>query len=136
MGHDAVTVIDTHVLVWWLTQPERLSPAAHSALNRVSATDPAVVSAISILEIATAVRRGRMLLSMPVEDWLSRVRQLPEVCIEPVSAEVAERAGSYGDDMHGDPADRVIAATAELLQCRLVSADEKLRAHPAVKALW
>lgn len=129
-------VIDTHVLVWWLTQPERLSPAARLALDQVSTARPAVLSAISILEITTAVRRGRMDLSVPVGDWLALVRQLPELRIEAVSSEIAARAGGYGDDMHGDPADRLVAATAEVLGARLISADEKLRQHPAVQALW
>ncbi|MEY4910251.1 MAG: hypothetical protein RL260_3969 [Pseudomonadota bacterium] len=70
-------VIDTHVLVWWLTQPERLSPAARLALAQVNATNPAVLSAISILEITTAVRRGRMDLSVPIGDWLTLVRPQP-----------------------------------------------------------
>lgn len=129
-------VIDTHVLVWWLTQPERLSPAARLALDQVSTARPAVLSAISILEITTAVRRGRMDLSVPVGDWLALVRQLPELRIEAVSSEIAARAGGYGDDMHGDPADRLVAATAEVLGARLINADEKLRQHPAVQALW
>jgi PIN domain nuclease of toxin-antitoxin system len=136
VGHAAVIVIDTHVLVWWLTQHERLSPAARLALAQVNATNPAVLSAISILEITTAVRRGRMDLSVPIGDWLTLVRQLPELRIEAVSSDIAARAGGYGDDMHGDPADRIVAATAELLGARLVSADEKLRQHPAVQALW
>lgn len=129
-------VIDTHVLVWWLTQPERLSPAARLALAPVNATDPAVLSAISILEITTAVRRGRMALSAPIGDWLALVHQLPELRVEAVSSAIAARAGGYGDDMHGDPADRIVAATAEVLGARLVSADEKLRQHPAIQALW
>jgi len=136
MGHAAVIVIDTHVLVWWLTQPERLSPAARLALAQVNATDPAVLSAISILEITTAVRRGRMDLSVPIGDWLALLHQLPELRIKSVCSKIAARAGGYGDDMHGDPADRLVAATAEVLGARLVSADEKLRLHPAVQALW
>lgn len=129
-------VIDTHVLLWWLGQPERLSHAARQALTAASAETPAHVSAISVLEIVTAERRGRLGLSLPIDQWLALVRCLPEVRIEPVSADIAERAGRYGDDLHGDPADRMIAATAEVLGARLISADEKLRAHPGIRALW
>lgn len=136
MGDAALIVIDTHVLLWWLSQPERLSAAARELLDQTSPDRPAVVSAISVLEIVTAVRRERLRLNMPVDQWLADVRRLPELTVQPVSADITEQAGRYGDDMHGDPADRLIAATAQVLGLRLISADEKLRAHPQVRAIW
>ncbi|MEO8300067.1 MAG: type II toxin-antitoxin system VapC family toxin [Burkholderiales bacterium] len=129
-------MIDTHVLVWWLAAPDKLSSAARKALRGVNAKSPAVVSAISVLEIATAARRGRLALSMPADDWLRDVGLLPEVRIEPVTAEIARCAGTLDDSLHGDPADRIIVATARTLACRLVSADDKLRSHPDVRAVW
>lgn len=64
------------------------------------------------MEIATAVRRGRLTLSMPFGQWLADLRALPELQFEPVTAEIAALAGSFDGAMHGDPADRIIAATA------------------------
>ena len=129
-------VLDTHVLIWWLTGGTSLSRAAKLAVAKAAKENQVAASAISVLEIVTAVRRGRLEFSSPVEQWLTDVRRLPELRFEPVSAEIAQLAGSFGEDMHGDPADRIIAATAVILNAALITADGKLRASRAVKTIW
>ncbi|MFA7322123.1 MAG: type II toxin-antitoxin system VapC family toxin [Dokdonella sp.] len=129
-------MLDTHVLIWWLTGGTSLSRAAKLAVAKAAKENQVAASAISVLEIVTAVRRGRLEFSSPVEQWLTDVRRLPELRFEPVSAEIAQLAGSFGEDMHGDPADRIIAATAVILNAALITADGKLRASRAVKTIW
>jgi PIN domain nuclease of toxin-antitoxin system len=129
-------VLDTHVLVWWLAGEPSLSRPASQAISRGVKEGGIVASAISVLEIVTAARCGRLQLTMPVEQWLDDVRQLPELRFEPVSDRIARIAGAFGEGMHGDPADRIIAATALVLGAILVSADDRLRANRAVKSLW
>lgn len=129
-------LLDTHVLVWWLTDGARISRPAKQAIARAAKDGAITASAISVLEIVTAARRGRLQFSMPADQWLADARRLPELRFEPVSADIAQLAGSFGEEMHGDPADRIIAATALHLGCPLATADEKLRAHPAIKTLW
>ena len=129
-------VVDTHALVWWLGQSSELSPRAKRTLAGGAEPGRVVASAISIFEIATLVRRGRLQLGVAIDQWLNAMRALPELRIEPVSAEIAQLAGSLAPPMHGDPADRVIAATAICLDARLVTADERLRAFPGVVTVW
>ena len=129
-------VLDTHALVWWAVGDRRLSPRALRATREAVKSGAVFASAISVMEIATAVRRGRLTLSMPFEQWLADLRALPELRFEPVSAEIAALAGSFDGTMHGDPADRIIAATARTLGARLVTADERLRGLPDVVAVW
>ncbi len=129
-------VLDTHALVWWVSGSGRLSARAKRALNEALREGPAFASTISVLEIATAVRRGRLVLASPLGEWLADLRTLPELRFEPVSVEIAELAGSFGDSTPGDPADRVIVATARTLGAKLVTADEALRASPQVPAVW
>ena len=129
-------VLDTHALVWWLNDPASLSPKAKRAIAKEAARNDIVVSAISVLEIATLTRRGRLQLAVPVDAWLADVQLLPELRIEPVTAPIAQMAGSFGDDMHGAPADRVIAATAMALNAALVTADAKLRGYNALSTIW
>lgn len=93
-------------------------------------------SAISLFEISTAIRRRRLVLSVPPEQWLSDIRLLPELRFEPVSAEIAEVAGSFSEAVPGDPADRIIAATAITLGLKLVTADKRLRRAPRLQAVW
>ena len=129
-------VIDTHVLVWWLTGAPGLSRKAERTLAAHGDPGQIVVSAISLLEIATATRRGRLRLSMPLDQWLAAVNSLPEIRVEPVSAEIAVRAGGLAEPMHGDPADRLIVATSAALGVPLVTGDKKIQAYRGVKTIW
>ncbi|MDB5814325.1 MAG: twitching motility protein PilT [Rhodocyclales bacterium] len=133
---ESLIVLDTHVLIWWLTTPVKLTAAARKAIKQAVAEHVVVVSAISILEITTAVRRQRLLFDVPVDQWLADLRLLPELRLESVTADIAQLAGSWGDEMHGDPADRLIAATAISLGAPLITADAKLRASPALHTIW
>lgn len=129
-------VIDTHVLVWWLTHAPGLSRKAQRTLAAHGEPGRLVVSAISLLEIATLIRRDRLRLSMPLDQWLADMNSLPEIRVEPVSAEIAVLAGSLAEPMHGDPADRLIVATASTLRVPLVTGDKKLHAYRGVKTIW
>jgi PIN domain nuclease of toxin-antitoxin system len=129
-------VLDTHVLVWWVAGIGRLSARAERAIDQQLRQGPLVASAISVLEIAAAVRRGRLELESSLGEWLADLRALPELRFEPVGVEIAHLAGSLEDPAPGDPADRIILATAKTLGARLVTADERLRASPHVTAVW
>lgn len=129
-------VLDTHVLVWWLTQANGLSTAAKRAIARHAGEHRIVASAISVLEVATAARRGRLQFAVPVEQWLADMRSIPDLRLVPVSADIAALAGVLPESMRGDLADRIIVATATLLSTALVTADDRLRCLPALEAIW
>jgi PIN domain nuclease of toxin-antitoxin system len=73
---------------------------------------------------------------IPAQQWLADILLLNELRFEPVSAEIAEVAGSFDDAFPGDPADRIIAATAVTLGVKLVTADTRLRRAPHLHAVW
>jgi len=129
-------VLDTHVLVWWLAQAPGLSARGKRAIGKHAAAGEIVASTISVLEIATAVRRGRLHFNVPLDQWLADARSIPELRLEPVSAEIAAVAGSFLEPMHGDPADRIIAATATVLRAALVTADDRMRSLRALRTIW
>ena len=129
-------VLDTHALVWWLADPAKLSAAARRAVLASAAEKEVAASTASVLEIATLVRRQRLILSVPFEEWLSDVRQLSELQLLPISVEIAARAGSFGSEVHGDPIDRLIVATALEFKSPLVTADSNIRSLPAVRTIW
>ena len=129
-------VLDTHALVWWVSGSDRLSARAKRAINQSLRNGPAVASTITVLEIATAVRRGRLELGSPLGEWLTDLCALPELRFEPLSVEIAQLAGSFEDPAPGDPVDRIIVATARTLRAKLVTADEVLRKSAHVAAVW
>jgi PIN domain nuclease of toxin-antitoxin system len=136
VGREPVIVLDTHVLVWWVSGSGRLSTRADRAIRQGLRRSPLLASAITVLEIVTAVRRGRLELRSPVDQWVADLQALPELRFEPVSVEIARIAGSFPDAMPGDPADRIIVATARALGAPLVTADARLRSSPEVPTVW
>jgi len=129
-------LLDTHVLVWWVADAARLSARAKREIRSALRKGHLAASAISLFEISTAIRRRRLVLAVPPEQWLSDIRLLPELRFEPVSAEIAAVAGSFTEAVPGDPADRIIAATAITLDLKLVTADEGLLRAPRLRAVW
>jgi PIN domain nuclease of toxin-antitoxin system len=135
VGDRPLIVLDTHVLVWWVSGSRRLTAAARRAIARHVAEAPVPVSTISMFEIATAIRRGRLELAVPAERWLADVRLLPNIAFEPVSVAIAQIAAQLSDDFPGDPADRIIVATTLALDAKLVTADERLRGS-GISVIW
>jgi PIN domain nuclease of toxin-antitoxin system len=136
VGREPVILLDTHALVWWVADAARLSARAKRAIRSALREGHVAASAISLFEIATAIRRGRLVLAVPPEQWIADLRLLPELHFEPVSAQVAEVAGSFDEAVPGDPADRIIAATAIALGLTLVTADKQLRRAPRLQTVW
>jgi len=131
-----VIVLDTHALVWWLSDPVKLTAAAKKAIQTAAADKEVLVSTASILEIATLVRRQRLELALSFDEWLDAVRQLPELQMMPITTEIAARAGSFDAAVHGDPVDRLIIATALASKAKLVTADKNIRASKIVATVW
>ena len=120
-------LLDTHALLWWLVEPEKLSPIAQTAIH-----DPAAaifVSAASGWELATKVRLGKLpgaeglLLDLP--------SLLHQQGFQPLAVQLHHgiRAGGYPQP-HRDPFDRLLAAQAELEGLQLVSVDPALATFP------
>lgn len=122
-------LLDTHVLVWMHLDSHELGRRARALLDRAWLDGEAAVSTITFWEVAMLRRKGRVVVTRDVLDWRGGLRAtgLGEVG---VSAEIAALAGEI-PDMHGDPADRIIAATAIALDdCRLLTADRRLLDWP------
>lgn len=120
-------LLDTHVLIWHEQGNQRLGPRARHEFEIALQEGTAAVSAISFWEIGLQIQKGRLGMITGVAAWRRDLlnQGLGEI---PVNGEIAARAGLL-KDMHGDPADRMILATA-LEGHRLVTADERILAWP------
>ncbi len=126
-------VLDTHAWLWWASQASALSRKAE---REIRAAKRIGVSAVSCLEVAVAEARGRIELDRPALLWLEEALSLPRVELLPLTPAVAVRASRLDRDFSGDPADRVIVATALLESARLVTRDSRIREHPVVETVW
>jgi PIN domain nuclease of toxin-antitoxin system len=126
-------ILDTHVVHWWSAEPGRVSRAAAEALNEA---DELAIAAISWFELAWLAKNERIVLTIPVRSWLEQLSgQLRTIGITPA---VAETAVALPASFPGDPADRLIYASAIEHGWRLVTKDRRLRAHrhPRALAVW
>jgi PIN domain nuclease of toxin-antitoxin system len=131
-SHPPELLLDTHALLWWLAEPDRLSPAAHQAI-----ADPGHrvhVSAASGWEIATKVRLGKLPAASDLLDDLPQLIAAQGFEPLPVSLTHGLHAGRY-PMAHRDPFDRLLAAQSELGGLTLVSLDPALQAFPCT-LLW
>lgn len=130
-------VLDTHALLWWANgERAQLSAAAASAIDAEMDGGQILVSSMSAWELAMLVERGRVALSMDVASWLDTLSRIDAVQMVPVDSEIVVKSVQLPGDFHKDPADRIIVATARKFAAPLVSADEKIRSYPHVRAIW
>ncbi len=126
-------LLDTHVLHWWASEPDRLSAAATQAIE---ATDELAVSSISWYELAWLARHDRITVAIPLRSWLDGLAA--DVRTVPITPPVAATAVELSESFPGDSADRMIYATAVERGWQLVTKDRRLRdhRHPRPVTIW
>lgn len=124
-------VLDTHALVWWLDGHDRLGPQARRAIEEAGAI---IVPSIAFWEVALLARDHQIDLGRPVSEWVRLVLSLSRVEVAPLSPEIA--VASVLLEMHPDPADRFIVATALARGAPLVTKNGKLRKIPGLRTIW
>lgn len=129
-------VLDTHVWVWWVSSPKKLSPRAKRVVDGAAVEKAIHVSSISVWEIALLVARNRLKLTMDVRDWLAKSEALPFLNFVPVDNLIALKSVHLPGSLHRDPADRIIIATALTLGANLITSDDKIRDYPYVQTVW
>ncbi len=126
--------LDSHALLWWALEPERLSERA-SALCRQMEAEGGCISSISIWELGEKIRKGRLDIGMRIEDFARMVRSSGAIEIVPVD-DALWMAGLELDWDHKDPADRTIVATARQFGVPLLTKDGTIHAFPLARAIW
>jgi PIN domain nuclease of toxin-antitoxin system len=107
----------------WFHSPLEICAATRSILSQQKQIG---LSPMSILEVAQKVHKGTLILPLPVDLWVRQSIPQDRVIVLPISVQIALDAYAWPKDFHGDPADRMIAATANAHQLKLVTSDAKL----------
>ena len=120
-------VLDTHIWYWWINlEHDRLPPGMISTIENAPRVG---IASVSCFELALAHRRGRLELPLPPREWFARALEGSDVEVLPLTPAVAVRAVDL-TEIHRDPFDRIIIATALELDAKLASIDGHFPAYP------
>lgn len=125
-------LIDTHVWLWAIGEPERLRPSAADLIT--GAENAVVFSAVSAWEIAIKVSRGRLNLPMPLDDLVMSQMQIFGMSALPVQLPHALRVAQLPPH-HADPFDRLLVAQCQSEGLPLMTADAMLARYD-IEILW
>ena len=125
MGHQ--------VLVWWTIGGRDLSEKHR---RQIDAAEPGGVGAsvFSVWEVAMLVSKKRLAMSHSPHDWLNRLPSIPTLHLLPATPQILIDSTQLPGTFHGDPADRIIVATARAHDLTLLTTDEKILVYEHVKS--
>lgn len=128
-------LLDTHVWIWWLTPGSSLTAREREALDRAAGAGELHLAAISLWEAQVLHARRRIELPVPFADWISAAAAPNMLTVVPLDVDVVIAADSLPSTFHGDPADRLIVATARAHAMALATHDSGIRRSRAA-TLW
>jgi len=130
-----VIIVDTHVVIWLAFDQAQLSKKARSAIDDTRAkAEGLAISDITLLELATLTRKGRLRLDISLESFLQEIEA--RFVVLPITSRTCARAVDLPAAYPKDPADRIIGATALVEGLSLLTADREIRRSKAVHTIW
>jgi len=129
-------LLDTHTWVWWNARPDALSPAVRELLSDPAACNELLLSAISVWELCKLLEKGKIGLSLPVEDWIRQALDAPGLRLVPLTPRIAYRSTVLPGPFHQDPADQIIIATAREENATILTRDARILGYRHAQSLW
>ncbi len=124
-------LLDTHIWIRWLSSDQ---PLAERLVTRIEEADSLAVSAVSCWEVAYLAKKKRIELPLVLSEWITAALAGSGVEVINISSRIAVTSAEL-PDIHRDPADRFIIATALESGSHLVSFDERFKQYDCIKDL-
>ncbi|MDL2275735.1 type II toxin-antitoxin system VapC family toxin [Desulfosarcina sp. OttesenSCG-928-G10] len=124
-------VIDTHIFIWIFSCPTKLTAKAVKAMAEA---EKLIIPSIVLWETAMLASRDRITLPRPWSAWLKQACKQPGFQIQPITPDIAVLSATM--EMHRDPADRLVVATAKALGLPLITVDGAIRDAGLVSTIW
>lgn len=118
-------LLDTHAVLW-LDNGDPLEAAAREAIRQAAPAGGVLVSPVSAWEIGLLVSKGRLTLDLAPVAWFQRFLRIAGIRLTPFSVEVAAGCSFLPGPFHGDPADRMLVATARERDVPLLTRDRRI----------
>jgi PIN domain nuclease of toxin-antitoxin system len=120
-------LLDTHAWLWLLQgDSQRLGPTARERILAAAREGVLRLSAISPWEVGMLVAKQRLVVSLPCQYWVRQALQVPGLSLVPLTPEIALQSSFLPGEFHGDPADRIIIATARDTGAVIITADQRI----------
>lgn len=129
-------LLDTHVLVWMVSDSRRLSRDAARELRRAEQNGELAIASITLWELALLYHHGRLRTSGSIESAIREMLQKSRVQVIEVTPEIAALTTTFPEHYPKDPGDRLIGATARAYGMTLVTQDERIRSSPLLRSVW
>jgi PIN domain nuclease of toxin-antitoxin system len=125
-------VLDTHIWIWLMNGDERIKKAGFIPNIQMAAKTSSIkIASISLWEVAMLAARGKISLEEGTFNWIRKALSAPGILVCPLSPEIAVDSVNLPGTFHGDPADRIIVASARLLNATLVTSDRQILRYAA-----
>ena len=128
-------LLDTHAWIWWMQADARLGKSVISALDALGPDDRPSVPDICLWEVAMLVNLGRLDLGESLRSWLDAAADPRTVRVLPITPAIANEVARIPNEIHRDPADRLIIATARVHELQILTRDQAIRRSKLVR-LW
>lgn len=123
----APILLDTHYWIWLQAGARHeFAKSALNAIDEASKSGNLLLSVFSVWELGMLESKGRVRLHSPSEQWVREALAVPGLTLVPLTPEIALASSYLPQPFHGDPADRIIVATARSLGARIVTRDRKI----------
>ena len=129
-------LLDTHVLVWMVSDSARLSRAAARELRKAERDGELAIASITLWELAMLYHLGRLRTSGSIESAIRMILEKSRVQVVEVTPEIAALTTTFPESYPKDPGDRLIGATARAYGLTLVTQDDRILSSPLIRSIW
>jgi PIN domain nuclease of toxin-antitoxin system len=119
-------LLDTHAWIWILSGAMKLVSETLKSIEACKDGSQLFISDISLWEVSMLAKKERITLDQPVLAWMKNAIKISGIQLIRLTPEIVVESNSLPGDLHGDPADRLLVATARILDLTLVTRDEKI----------
>ena len=129
-------LLDTHVLLWMVSEPRRLSRVAEREILKAQRQRSCAIASISLWELAALFGKNRLRGAASVENSIRDILDDTGVKVLEITPEIADLTAAFPETYPKDPGDRLIGATARAYGLTLITQDQRILECPLVRAVW